>query len=67
MLKGYVTWWKARERREEQRMIDVGFDPRPENAACWDTREQAEGECQLLNSFNIAIPSAEGGSHLQRL
>jgi hypothetical protein len=63
MLKDYIARWKAREKPEAQ-IIDYWFDSHPENAACWETREEAESDCVIFDRQRIAIPSAEGGIHI---
>lgn len=65
MLKSYIARWKAREKPEAQ-IIDYWFDSNPENAACWETKEEAEGDCVIFDRQRIAIPSAEGGTHICR-
>jgi hypothetical protein len=62
MLKGYVSRWKARE-KPEQHIMDYCFDPRPENAAHWGSREDAEKDCVLFNNHQIVVPSSMGGNH----
>jgi hypothetical protein len=43
MSKGYITRWKLREKPEdEQGKVDYWFDSHAENAASWDTKEEAE-------------------------
>jgi hypothetical protein len=64
MLKGYITGWKEREKPEEHHIVDLGFDHRPEKAACWPTREQAENDCAIFDHWQIVIPSADGGTHI---
>ena len=63
MHKAYVTRWKRREKPEEH-IVDYWFDSRSENAMYWETREQADIDCGLLNHLQIVIPSSEGGTHI---
>lgn len=63
MLKGYLSRWKLREKPEEQ-IMDYWFDSRPEKAACWEKREDAENDCVIFNYHHIVIPSSEGGTHV---
>jgi hypothetical protein len=62
-MKGYVSGWKSREYPENHK-IDYWFDSDPAKGACWDTREEAERDCVILNNHQIVIPSALGGTHI---
>jgi hypothetical protein len=62
MLKGYIGRWRKRE--NDQRIMDYCFTSRPENAASWDTRQEAENDCILFNRNRIVIPSSEGGTYV---
>jgi hypothetical protein len=64
MSKGYITRWKLREKPEEQGKVDYLFDSHAENAASWETKEEAEADCIIFDHHRIVIPSAEGGTHI---
>jgi len=61
--KGYVSRWKQREKPEDQ-IVDYWFTSEPNNAVQWETKEQADIECQILNYQRIEIPSSQGGTHV---
>jgi hypothetical protein len=62
-MKGYICRW---ERRKEphSHVMDYWFDHRPEKAAFWRTKEEADADCMIFNREGITIPSSEGGSYL---
>lgn len=65
MLKAYVARSKYREEpKEERHILDVWFDSRPENAAFYETREQAESDCKVIfDRGNIQIDTPQGWKH----
>jgi hypothetical protein len=60
MLKAYVTRSKYRdESKDGKRVLDVGFDSHPEKANPYDTRGEAENDCNLIfNRSDIEIDSS---------
>jgi len=65
MLKAYITRSKYREEpKEERHILDVWFDSRSENAAYYETREEAESDAHaIFERKDIVIGSSEGGKH----
>ena len=63
MPKGYIHHPR---RSEEPRTLrtDFWFTSDPENAAVWETRDEADIDCRFYNSGAIEIPSALGGLHI---
>ncbi len=59
MLKAYVR----RETPADHGRIDYEFASRPEDALCWETKEEAENACVHFNRRHIMIPSSEGGTY----
>jgi hypothetical protein len=43
---------------------DFTFTTFPKNAVCYDSREEAEKTCKVLNKHPFTIPSNEGGSYV---
>jgi hypothetical protein len=43
---------------------DVTFTTFPKNAVYYESREEAEQACKLLNGYRLIIASNEGGSYL---
>ena len=64
MSKEYVIWYKFRTVPEERYRVDVWFSPYPDKAMYWDTRAQAEADCDLFERWQIEIPSSQGGTHV---
>jgi hypothetical protein len=68
MTKAYLSQWKPRkrqvEKQGEEHWSDFMFDHRPEKAAFWPTKQDADNDCQMLNQFNVRIVSPDGGQHL---
>jgi hypothetical protein len=64
MLKAYIGGWEARKKPEEQHIIDYWFAARPEDAAFWPSREEAQNDCAIFERQRIRIPSSEGGMHV---
>ena len=61
MSKVYVGQWKARvEPPEERHKVDVWFCSRAESAATFDTKESAQYDRALLQSFNVTIDVPNG-------
>ena len=61
MAKRYVTRVKGQPQRERGRgKVKMFFHPRPENAAYYETREAAEADCVLFDSYNIEIETPDG-------
>ena len=54
--KAYVTNVKPQLQETGTRVV-VEFDPDPEGAAVWNTREQAQNACREFESFGIRIPA----------
>lgn len=63
-LKAYVTGSKWRERPEEENIVDVAFDSHQENAKIFETREEAESACIMLDRWRVVVPSADGGTYV---
>jgi hypothetical protein len=63
MMKGYVQRWQI---QRESHLLDVWFNARPENAATWKTKEEADIDCKLLDSRNVVIRSSSGGNYICR-
>ena len=70
MAKMYVRGWRDREEPEEERLlrgrslVDMSFDHTPEEVAVWSTRQSAEGDCAIFESWQVVIPAAGGGTHI---
>ena len=69
MIKGYIRGWKEKqdpdlETHKFGREMDVFFDHRPNEAAWWKTREDAERDKHIFENWRIAIPSSEGGVYI---
>lgn len=43
---------------------DVTFTTFPKNAVCYESREEADKACKILNGYPLTIPSNEGGSYV---
>jgi hypothetical protein len=54
--KAYVKNWREQP-QETHTKVAMEFDPGPERAAFWETREQAQNACLDFESFRITIPS----------
>jgi hypothetical protein len=54
--KAYVTNVKRQPQETTTRMV-VEFDPRPESAAVWNTRERAQNACREFESFAVRVPA----------
>jgi hypothetical protein len=63
MAKGYIHRWQPREDYSKSLITDVWFDSRPEYGAIWDTKEEAEIDCRLFDSYSITIPSTQGDNY----
>lgn len=59
-MKAYISRCEGKE----DRTIEYRFEPDLENAACWDTGEEAEKNRAIFDRQCIVIPSAEGGTHI---
>jgi len=57
--KAYVKNWKEQP-LETRTQVIMEFEPGPESAAVWETREQAQNACRDLESCRITIPSVGG-------
>lgn len=64
MLKGYIRGWKERERCEERHLVDYFFDSHAENAATWESEQEAQNDCVIFERHQIVIPSSQGGTHV---
>jgi hypothetical protein len=62
LSKAYIYRWQQRE-KPEQHTTDFWFSSKPEKAACWQTKEEAEADCKLFNLYSIKIVSADGGTY----
>jgi hypothetical protein len=62
MRKGYLARWKRRDKPEEH-IVDYWFSFSPDNAACWDTRQEAENDCVIYSRFGIDILAENGGTY----
>ncbi len=61
--KGYLCRWKKREKPEDQ-ITDYWFCFKPEGAAYWETRQDAENDCtSIYNRCGIDIETANGGKY----
>jgi hypothetical protein len=57
--KGYLQTVKADFSSLDR--TDFTFTTFPKNAVCYDSREEAEKTCKILNKQPFTIPSNEGG------
>jgi hypothetical protein len=64
MAKGYIAGWKNAEEPHRKYMRDFWFTSKPEEAAYWMSRNEAEGDLHFFEMSRIVIPSAEGGVHV---
>ncbi len=60
--KGYIVRWKRREKPEAD-TTDYWFDSRPEKAAYWETKEEAENDCVLFERHPIVLTLSGGSTH----
>lgn len=65
MPKAYVIGYESRPKHEVG-TVDVDFAARPEKAHDWGTKEEAQSQCKLLESFQIkmGIPLTKGRFHV---
>lgn len=64
-MKGYVVFW--REHRDAfgcPTGVEVNFAAHPERAGSYASENDAEMDCRVLDSCNVAINSADGGTHI---
>ena len=64
MANGYISRWAKAKEPERQHMIDFWFTSRPENAAYWKEREDAERDLPIFENQSITIASAQGHLHV---
>jgi hypothetical protein len=62
--RGYISRWQRRERPNNYTM-DYWFTSNPESAARWETKEEADIDCAMLDRHRIVIPSLGGEYVLQ--
>jgi hypothetical protein len=61
MMKAYVSNWNRQSIPGQNSRVTVEFDPSPEGALRWETREQAENARRGVEEYDpIGIPAAEG-------
>jgi hypothetical protein len=63
MTKAYLTQWLPRKKQDEKHWSDFALDDDTEKAAHWDSKEQADIDCRLLNGMNVEIDSPDGIQH----
>jgi len=62
MVKGYRRGWEPSKKPYDK--TDFLFTANPDKAYPWSSKEQAESECGMFDSYRIEIPSAFGGTHI---
>jgi hypothetical protein len=63
LIKGYVQGWRETEKPRPY-FLDYWFDSRPDEAAVWKTKEEADIDCRLFDRHRIEIPASWGGNHI---
>jgi hypothetical protein len=60
MTKAYLTKWTPSIKPGEEHKSDFLFDPDPEKAAYWPTKNDAAFDCEALRGMSIEITSPDG-------
>src|SRR5579864_6130449 len=65
MTKGYISRIEYRKEPKygSMRTTDVFFTKYKEKAGFWETEQDADSGCMILDNYNISITNAEGQSH----
>jgi len=64
MTKAYLTRWTRRTTPGEEHKSDFCFDPDPEKALYWETKEQATIDRDTINQhMNVEIDGPDGNKH----
>jgi len=65
MLKAYIARsWYPKESEPDRHHLQVKFTSRPEYAAYYETRQEAENDCAVIfNAADIEIDSSAGGRY----
>ena len=63
MNKAYIYGWKKRTDGPPGH-TEFSFTSTAGEAFCWETRQEAEIDCQLFNRFGVWVETAKGGRHL---
>jgi len=63
-IKGYYR--HEEKNKDYPHRLDYFFTSKPENAAYYTTRLDAETGCKVLEMSQVSIPSSEGGFHTLR-
>ncbi len=65
MLKAYVQSWELLKEPEGNK-IDYWFCSRPEDAAAWESQQEANNDCVLFDRHHIVVSSSQGGTFICR-
>jgi hypothetical protein len=63
MTKTYLTKWTPSKKPGEEHKSDLWFDPDPEKAAHWPTKEAAAFDCEALKVMNVEVTTPDGAKH----
>ncbi len=60
----YITGWYDKETLGMRTPVEVTFSFNPEEAHAWPSREVAESQCPVFDSYGVKVPWAAGGEYV---